>query len=119
MFSVKTNPMIEECTNLERQVFDIRYQMSELEQVRRMLGSLSGMDGIISRLGQKAADMDNEHMIMRQMMQGLSKISIYYMNCENRICDNCEQGVVHYYRQEVGVTDLSSVTNMLQGITLE
>lgn len=119
MFSVKTNPMIEECTNLERQVYDIRQQIAELEQVKRMLGTLSGMDGIISRMGRKWADMDDEYMIMRQMMQGLNKISLYYMNCENRICDNCEQGIVHYNRQDIGVTDLSPISNMLKGITLE
>jgi len=119
MFSVKTNPMIEECTNLERQVFDIRYQMAELEQVRSKLGSLSGMDGIISRIRHDLADMDEEYMIMRQMMQGLNKISLYYTSCENRICGNCEQGIVHYNRQDVGVTDLSPITNMLKGITLE
>ena len=119
MFSINTSHTIEECINLEGQVSEMSEQMMELEQIIRVLGSLSCMEEPIAQLKSQLQNMDEEHYIMRQMMQGLNKISLYYIKCENRICDNGEQSTRYYPRQDIGVNDLSGWKDLLMKYNLE
>lgn len=118
MFAINTGQAIEECGNLESQVSDLFEQIMELEQVVRNLNTLSGMEEPIAKLRNQLGCMIEEHCILRQMMQGLNKISLYYMKCENRICDNGEQSTIRYTRREIGVNDFSSIANLLEKISL-
>ena len=118
MFSTKTSLMIEECNNLERQVAGVMGQIYELEHVVSMLNTLSNLDEPIAQLNNQIRQLTEEQDVMRQMMQGLNKISLYYMNCENRICNNGEQSTIRYERQQVGITDYSAVAGMLDDFLL-
>lgn len=116
MFSIVKNQAIEECSRIERQVSVFSEQAIELEQAIRGLRRLSGMDEPIARLLNQCAKMDFQYTVLKQMMQALNKSTINYMSCENRICDYSEQNVIVYARQEIGVNDFSSITNILSGI---
>ena len=117
MFSINTNQAIEECASLERQVSEIFEEMLELEDIVRTLGSLSCMEEPIAELKSQIQCMDEEHNVLRQMMQGLNKISLYYIKCENRICDNGEQSTMYYPRQDIGINNISDWTKLLKPYT--
>lgn len=116
MFSILINQAIQDCNNLEKQISELYDQMMELEQAIRELRTLSCMEEPISKLEHQYLEMDFQYAILRQMMLGLNKIILDYMNCENRICDNGEQNVTLYTRQEIGINDLSNISNILSGI---
>lgn len=116
MFSILINQAIQECNNLEKQISELYDQMVELEQAIRELRNLSCMEEPISKLEHQYSEMDFQHTVLRQMMLGLNKIILDYMNCENRICDNSEQNVTLYTRQEIGINDFSNISNILSGI---
>ncbi len=116
MFSVITGQVIQECNQLEKQVSELYEETAELEHVVRELKNLSGMDNVIAGLMDCHAQMEFEDMVLKQMAQGLHKSIVNYMQCENRICDDAEQNVIVYERQEIGVNDFSSVTDILMGM---
>ena len=118
MFSINTSQAIEECGNLEKQVSSMFEQILELEQVVRNLNTLSCMEKPVAQLKNQIECMEKEYRVLRQMMQGLNKISLYYMKCENRICDNGEQSTIHYARQKVGISDFSSIADLLEKISM-
>lgn len=116
MFSIIVDQAIQECSQLEKQVSELFGQMIELEQVIRELRSLSYMEEPIARLEHQYSEIDFQNKVFRQMMLALNKTILNYMNCENRICDNGEQNVILYARQEIGVNDFSDISNILSGI---
>ncbi len=116
MFSIITNQTIQECSNLEKQASELCDQIIELEQTIKELESLSCMEEPIIRLEYQKSELDFQYTVLKQMMLGLNKIILDYMNCENRICDNGEQNVILYARQEIGVNDFSNISNILNGI---
>lgn len=116
MFSVITDQVIQECNQLEKQVSELYEQTAELEQAVKELKGLSGMDNVIAGLMACHSQMEFEDMVLRQMAQGLHKTVVNYMQCENRICDDAEQNVIIYERQEIGVNDFSGVTDILMGM---
>lgn len=119
MFSTKTGLMIEECNNLANQMSGMREQIYELERVTSTLSALSCLDEPIARLKAQIEQMNQEYDILQQMVQGLNKISLYYIDCENRICSYGEQSTIHYKREEIGVTDYSAIAGLLNGLHLE
>lgn len=118
MFSTKTDLMIDECNNLENQVVGIKNQIYELENVVHILGMLSNLDGPVTQLNTNINHLKEEYTVLRQMMQGLHKSVLYYMNCENAICDNGEQSVIRYERQRIGLTDYSTISSLLDDFVL-
>ena len=117
MFSTRLDRMEDSCVQLERQMLELEQLHIELESVIRSLSSLSGMDDLIVRLSTQKSCMGTESQGISQMMRGLDKITVDYMSCENRICDNGEQSIVRFVRKEVGVSDLGKVSNMLGNIS--
>ena len=119
MFHIITNQAIEDCVQLEQCVSQFVTQNIETETVARELGSLSGMGEVLIRLRGELGRMQEEVRVLRQMMQGLDKTVLYYMNCENRICENTEQGVIRYMRKEIGMNDFSQISNLLGEVLSE
>lgn len=113
MFSIVTNQAIEDCVQLEKSVSQFVTLNIETESIIRELGTLSGMGDIILRLRGAHGRMQEENRVLRQMMQGLDKTVLYYMNCENRICENAEQSMIRYVRREIGMNDLSQISDLL------
>lgn len=99
MFSISINQIMAEYDRVERQTAELSHQLSELEQVIRELRGLSGMEGAISELKKQHSEMEAESVVMNQMVQALGQISLDYMSCENRICDDGEQNVIYYTRE--------------------
>lgn len=116
MFSIIVDLAVQECSQLEKQVFGLSGQVAELEQAIRELRSLSYMAEPIARLERQRSEMEFQHTVLRQMMLALNRTTLDYMSCENRICDNAEQNVISYIRQEIGVNDFSDISNILNGI---
>ena len=116
MFSILTDQAIQECSLLEKQVSEISGQIYELEQVIRELRNLSGMDGPIAGLSHQVSEMEFQHTVLKQMLMAFNKAILTYISCENRICDNGEQNVIMYNRQEVNINDLSDISDILNGI---
>lgn len=118
MFSIITNQAIQECSQVEKQVYELSEQSEELKRVIGELGSLSGMEEVAARLRVLSAEMDYEQMVLGQMASGLSRSVSDYMHCESRICDTAEQNIILYVRQEIGVNDFSNITSILNGIEI-
>lgn len=116
MFSIIVDQVIQDCNQLEKQVSELFMQMMELEQAKKELQSLSYMAELVARLEHQYSQMDYQYNVLRQMMFALNKTILNYLSCENRICDNSEQNVILYRRQEVGVNDFSDIYNILNGI---
>ncbi len=116
MFSINTGQTAWECGNLEAQARTMLEQMQETERAVQNLSLLSGMEEPIARLEKQLGDMREEYHVLRQMLHGLNKISLYYIKCENRICDDGEQSTIRFARQEVGVNDLSDIADLLENI---
>lgn len=116
MFSIITNQTIQECNLMEKQTAELMELMLELEQVTGEVRGISCMEQPVARLEHQYSEMDFEHTVLKQMMLGLNKIILNYMNCENRICDNGEQNVILYTRQEIGTNDLTGIADILQGL---
>lgn len=114
MFSIRIDQMIAEYDSVERQTAELSRQLPELEQAIRELRNLSGMEGVISGLRKQHSEMEAESVVMNQMVQALGRISLDYMNCENRICDNGEQNVIYYTRQRIGVNEFTGIANILK-----
>lgn len=113
MFSVKLDRMCDSCVQLERQMSEMNQLNMDLEYAIRGLSSLSGMDDLMARLRTQKSFMEMEQISLRQMMQGLDKITIDYASCENRICDNSEQSVIRYVRREIGTNDFGKISGIL------
>lgn len=116
MFSIIVDQAIQDCSQLEKQVSELFGQMMELEHAVKELRSLSCMEEPVARLKRQYSEMEFQYKVLRQMMLALNKTILNYMSCENRICDNGEQNVVLYARQEIGVNDFSNISNILSGI---
>ena len=116
MFSILIDQAIQECSLLEKQVSELSGQIYELEHAIRELRSLSGMDGPVAELTHQISEMEFQHTVLKQMMMAFNKAILTYMSCENRICDYGEQNVIIYNRQEVGINDLSDISDILNGI---
>lgn len=114
MFSIITNQTIQECSQLERQTSELMENILELQQVTNEVRRLSCMEDPVIRLENIYSEIDFEYSVLRQMMSGLNKVILSYMNCENKICDNGEQNVIQYRRQEIGINDFSGIANILQ-----
>lgn len=119
MFRIVTNQAMEDCIQLEQCVSQLVMQNMEAETVARELGSLSGMGETLIRLRGELGRMQEEGRILRQMMQGLDRTILYYRNCENRICENAEQGVIRYRRKEIVMNDLSKISDLLGEVLAE
>ena len=116
MFSIIVDQVIQDCSQLEKQVSELFMQMMELEQAKKELQRLSYMAELVARLEHQYSQMDYQYNVLRQMMLALNKTILNYLSCENRICDNGEQNVILYRRQEIGVNDFSDIFNILSGI---
>lgn len=119
MFSIVTSQAIEDCVQLEQCVAQFVTENTETEAIIRELGTLSGMGEVLTRLKGEFGRMQEETRVLRQMMQGLDKAVLYYMNCENCICENAEQSVIRYVRKEIGMNDFSQISNLLGEILSE
>ena len=113
MFSIVTNQVMEDCLQLEQCVSQLKTENMEMESIIREIGSLSGMDEVMTRLKSQHSGIREEIRILRQMMLGLDKTVLYYMNCERRICENVEQSMIQYVRREVGMNDFSQIADLL------
>lgn len=116
MFSIIIDQAIQDCSRLEKQVLELSGQMMELEQAIKELRSLSYMTEPVARLEQQHSQMEFQYNVLKQMMLALNKTILNYMSCENRICDNGEENVILYVRQEIGVNDFSDISRILSGI---
>ena len=116
MFSILIDHAIQECAHIEKQAAELSNQVIELEQAMKAVRSLSGMEGVVARLEQLHQEMESEQTGLHQMMWAFNKTILNYLSCENRICDNGEQNVALYERQEIGVNDFSDITKILSGI---
>lgn len=116
MFSILTDQAIQECSRLEKQVTEFSGQIFEMEHAIRELRSLSDMDGPIAGLTRQLSEMEFQHTVLKQMMLAFNRTILDYMSCENRVCDYGEQNVILYSRQEIGINDLSDISDILNGI---
>lgn len=119
MFHIVTNQAIKDCVQLEQCVSQFVTQNLETETAIRELGTLSGMSEALTRLRGELGRMQEETRTLRQMMQGLEKAVLYYGNCEKRICENVEQGVIQYVQKEIEMNDFSQISNLLGEVLLE
>lgn len=114
MFRIITNQVIEQCEQLAQCGILLTAECIETEEIRRQLGTLSGMEDILDRLKTSQYRLQEETQMLRQLTQGLDKTLQKYRNCENQICENVEQGVVCYERREIDMNDFSKLSKLLE-----
>lgn len=117
MFSVKTDVIIDSCTQLESYAVVLQQLNMDLEGVIRNLGSLSSLEEQIDRLKRQKEVLEEEQRNLWQMAQGLDKAALYYIHCENRICNYAEEGVIRFERKEAGISRLQKIVPFLEEIT--
>lgn len=114
MFDIITNYTIEDSEHLKQLSYSITDVANGAESARSVLGSMSGMEGIVSRLRAVIDDIYDEAAVTRLIGQSLEKISYLYCHTENNICDNAEENVVRYCRWHISSVDLSAISKMLE-----
>ena len=116
MTNTITNQTIQVCIQLENYMTELYWKTEELEDAMNGLRGLTGMDEPIARLKSQRSNMDYQYTVLRQMTQALNNVILDYTSCENRICDYGEQNVIAYARREIGINDLSNISNILNGL---
>lgn len=116
MFRIITNHAIEDCVQLERCVSQFAAENMEIEAAIRELSTLSGMEEVLLHLNGIYARMQEEADILRQMMQGLDRTVQCYVDFENRICGNAEQGTIRHVRRKVRMNDFSQILGLMEEI---
>lgn len=116
MFSIRTEQVIQEVGQLERQVSELLACGLELGQAVWNLQGLSGMEDSAAGLERRRLDMEDECMFLNQMMLALNKIILDYLGCENKICGNVEENVCFYAGQSIGMNEFANISHILSGI---
>lgn len=118
MFEVEIDRMGEICRAIEDQYREYCQLNDELEATIRELETMSAasLDEFIRQLKEQREQFERQQLRLRNMAQGLDKIAISYIRCENEICDSGEQAVRCFQQEEAGITNLSGIRSMLKGI---
>jgi len=116
MFSTRISPLIDECAALNEQVYELNNQIIEVEQVIRQLDNLKGLDGFAQTLRARKGKFEENIKVLNQMARVLDKSVLYYLNCENKICENGEQSTVRYHKKEQANNDLNEVADVMKNI---
>lgn len=116
MFSVEINQMIEECGRVEQQYREYCLFCSELETAVKILDSMASARYITDAMRREMDNMEEQQRALRQMAQGLERVALCYRDYEKRICDSAEQGVISFPVEDVRITELGNVRDMLNKI---
>lgn len=116
MFSIKIERVFEECYQLEKMHNEYYQLCGELEDAIRMLDSMASTRHMTEKLWRQVEIMDEQQEMMRQLALGLDSVSFCYRKCEKWICDNCEQTVAAFPREDAGTTDLNRLGELLNRI---
>lgn len=96
MFRINIEPVISSSTYLESQAAELQQMNIDLDGIIRNLSSLSSLGEQISRLKNQKKTLEEEQSALLQLAQGLDKTVLYYIHCENRICDNAKEQTVPF-----------------------
>lgn len=113
MFEIRTTYTIEETNRLHNGATKLNYYKSDADSTIGVLGTLTGMEGIVSRIRSISGNLYDEYVTYSQMAQAMDKINYYYSLNENRICDNAEQSTVYYSRRMVRNMNLTYAASYL------
>lgn len=118
MIQVKIDGIGDACVQMEQQYSEYCQLNGEIEKAIQILNTMSSkdLDDLVKQLKKQKEDMEHNQAQLGRMAQGLDKIAISYIQCENEVCDFGEQLIYRFPREEVGYTDLSDVTGMLSKI---
>lgn len=116
MLKIRVNPVMEIQQNLRQQLGSLDSEIGELERVLSQLGGLSGMDAVLMGLRRQRNRLEESRRTLDRMLQCIGKVILYYNSCEDRICDYALQEIIVYRRHRIGVSDLGSISGLLQSI---
>lgn len=102
--------------NLRQQLGSLDSEIGELERVLQQLGGLSGMDAVLMGLRRQRNRLEESRRTLDRMLQCIEKTILYYNSCEDRICDFALQEIIVYRRRRVGVSNLGTISGMLQSV---
>lgn len=118
MFNVKISPLVDECVNLNQQVYELNNQTYEVAQMIRKLQEMEGFEGFISKLRTENSKFELNINVLNQMSRVLDKTILYYLNCENKICENGEQSTIRFKKKDRVSNDLNGIVNAVNSIAL-
>lgn len=119
MFEIRTDYINESITELQQYSEKMRYAISDIEEIKTSLSSLSQMEDILRRIGNVIEELESERYSLDRLTLGLNKIVYCYSQAERVICDNAEQGTRIYKKRELKNVDLSDISGMLNGIKMD
>lgn len=116
MLKIRINPVMDIQRDLRRQLSSLDSEIGELERVLPQLGGLSGMDTVQMGLRRQRDRLEESRRTLNRMLQCIEKTILYYNSCEDRICDFAQQEIIVYRRHKIGVSDLGSISGLLQSV---
>lgn len=114
MFQVMIIQLHDSCRQIEQQVRALSGVVEELERVISAVAALDGMEDIATELKKKLADVQEEEVILRQMLQVLNKILLNYVSCESRLINEFEQNTYHFHPRDIGVFQIQKVSDLIR-----
>ena len=114
MFQVMIMQMRNSCRQIEQQVRILSGIEEELKNVIPAVSSLKGMEDLVGQIRKKLADVQEEKLVMRQMLQVLSKILMNYVSCENRLINEFEQNTYYFHPRDIGIFQIQKVSDLIR-----
>lgn len=114
MFQVMIMQMHNSCRQIEQQVRILSDIEDELKNVIPAVSSLKGMEDLAGQIRKKLADVQEEKLILRQMLQVLSKILMNYVSCENRLINEFEQNTYYFHPRDIGIFQIQKVSDLIR-----
>ena len=114
IFHVMIMQMHNSCRQIEQQVRILSGIEEELENVIPAVSSLKGMEDLAGQIRKKLVDVQEEKLILRQMLQVLSKILMNYVSCENRLINEFEQNTYYFHPRDIGIFQIQKVSDLIR-----
>lgn len=116
MFSVRISPLVDACANMSQQAYRLNNQIYEIEQIIRQVEAQESISHLAQNIKVTKDKYVNDVNKYHQMSRVLDKSIIYYLNCENKICDNGEQCAIIFQRKTRVNNDLNKVISAIKNI---
>ncbi len=114
MFQVMIVQMRNSCRQIEQQVRVLSGIEEELKNVIPAVSSLKGMEDLAGQIRKKLADVQEEKLILRQMLQVLSKILMNYISCESKLINEFEQNTYYFHPRDIGIFQVQKVSDLIR-----
>lgn len=116
MFSVDTRLMARVADDMSKQITKLRFEIDELERIKRVLPSLTVYKKEITAISKAITELREIRMKYMRYMKVLDEISAGYRTCENRVLNNVERLRTVQGSNSIGLVKLNGIRNVLNDV---